>query len=203
MIITDARGRRKRQVQLYLDGEAAVKLAEETWEDSGLCVGDEIDDEQLRELLKESERRMAREKALYLLEYRPHAKKELEDKISRTLPREAAKEAVAKMEELGLTDDRSFAMEYARMLVERKGYAPRRAVYELGLKGIDRDTAQSAVEGLETDITENILRITDKKYPRFAEDEREYNRAVQTLQRLGYSFEQIRGAIGRPHKGDS
>lgn len=196
MIITEVRSRRKRQVQLYLDGEAAVRIAEEVWERSALRPGDEIDDDRLKELLEESGRYMAREKALWLLEYRQHSKKELEDKISRTLPRQAAREAVAKMEELGLTDDAGFAAEYARMLVDRKGYAPRRAIYELGLKGIDRDTAQNAVDALQVDVTENILRITERKYPRLAEDEKEYNRAVQTLQRLGYSYDQIRKALG-------
>ena len=195
MQITDVRTRRKKMVQLYIDGEAAVQLSAEIWDRSGLTPGCNIEDEQLRALLEESQRYLAREKALYLLEYRPHSKRELENKISRTLTREAAKEAVEKLEELGLTDDARYAENYARMLIERKGYAPKRAIYELGLKGIDRETAQMAVDSVPVDITENIQKIIAKKYPQI-EDEKVRGRAVQALQRLGYSFGQIRRVLG-------
>ena len=84
MEITAIEPRRKRLSQLYLDGEAAVKVDTETLLKAGWKPGMEISDEDLHQLLQESEARRAKEKALYLLEYRSHSKKELADKISRT-----------------------------------------------------------------------------------------------------------------------
>ena len=42
MIITDVQPRRHRLSQLFIDGEAAVKVDTETWLRSGLMPGDEI-----------------------------------------------------------------------------------------------------------------------------------------------------------------
>ena len=80
MIITDIQPRRHRLSQLFLDGEAAMKVDTETWLRSGLAKGDEIDDERLYQLLQDSAAHRAHEKALYLLEHRAHSKKELADK---------------------------------------------------------------------------------------------------------------------------
>ena len=194
MRITDAKSRRKNVTELYIDGEAAVKLSSEVWEKCGLQVGNEIEEDMLQTLLEESQLCKARERALNLLTYRAHSRQELEQKISRTVSKEAAKEAVNKMEEWGLTNDARYAQEYAGVLIGRKGYAPRRALYELSLKGIDRETAQAAVESIEVDITENIRRIIQKKYAGI-EDEKIRNRAVRALQRLGYNTGQIREAL--------
>ena len=70
MELTAAEPRRKSLTQLYLNGEAAVKIDTETFLRSGLKPGDELSDEELHELIQASDARRAREKALYLLEHR-------------------------------------------------------------------------------------------------------------------------------------
>ena len=171
MEITAIEPRRHRLSQLYLDGEAAVRVDTETLIKSGWKPGMEITDEELHALLEASEERRAREKALYLLEYRSHSKKELADKISRTTSREAAEAAVEKMEELGLMNDESYARQLASSLLERKGYGVRRARQELLHKGIDRE------------LVEEILL------------EKGYRRTVAALQRLGYGWEDIKSVL--------
>ena len=102
MELTATEPRRKRLTQLFIDGEAAVKIDTETFLRSGLRPGDQITDETLRQLILASDARRANEKALYLLEHRDHSKKELADKIARTAAsREAAQSAAQRMEELG------------------------------------------------------------------------------------------------------
>ena len=62
MELTALEPRRHRLVQLFLDGEPAVKLDAETAARAGLRPGMELDDETLRELLLESDRARAKEK---------------------------------------------------------------------------------------------------------------------------------------------
>lgn len=195
MLLTDARSRRKRLTQLYLDGEEAVKVDTEVFERSGLCIGATLTDEALRELLEASERRRAKEKALYLLEHSSHSKKELERKIARTtVSREAAKEAADRMEELGLVNDETYGENLARALFERKGFGTRRVRQELMAKGLDRELiARLLEEYADEDRTqENIRAVLEKKYRGYREDESVKRRAVAGLQRLGYSFDEIR-----------
>lgn len=195
MELTAAEPRRKGLVQLYIDGEAAVKIDREVYLLSGLKPGDLLTDEDLHELIRKSDARRATEKALYLLEYRDHTKKELTEKIARTAAsREAAEAAAGKMEELGLIDDGSYARRYAKELFERKKYGPLRVRQELRQKGIEPGLIDELLEEYDDPdaFTERIGEILERKYPGWREDEKIKRRAFGALQRMGYSYEHIR-----------
>ena len=199
MELTAAEPRRRGLVQLFLDGEAAVKLDAQVFLQSGLKPGDQVSDQELFELIQASDARRAQEKALYLLEYRNYSKRELTEKIARTAAsREAAQAAAGRMEELGLIDDRRFGEDYARELFSRKGYGARRAAQELRRKGLDQELVQELVEkyGGPEQSGENIRRVLEKKYPGWQEDEKVRRRAFAALQRLGYSYQEVREAMG-------
>ena len=61
MKITDIAPRRHRLSQLYIDGEAAVKVDTETLLRRGIAIGDELEDEELHELLQASAKHRAEE----------------------------------------------------------------------------------------------------------------------------------------------
>ena len=200
MELTAAEPPRRGLVQLFLDGEAAVKLDAQVFLQSGLKPGDQVSDQELFELIQASDARRAQEKALYLLEYRNYSKRELTEKIARTAAsREAAQAAAGRMEELGLIDDRRFGEDYARELFSRKGYGARRAAQELRRKGLDQELVQELVEkyGSPEQRGENIRRVLEKKYPGWREDEKVRRRAFAALQRLGYSYQEVREAMGQ------
>ncbi len=195
MQITAIEKRRKFFSALFLDGEFAANIDTETLLKSGLKLGQSISEEEFEELKQASDARRANEKALYLLEYRSHSKKELIDKIRRTTTLEAAEAAADRMEELGLVDDEDFARRYAAELLNRKGFSVSRTVYELTHKGIDRDLAQELAEELADDPEEKIRAIIERKYLRHLDDEKGIRRTVNALQRLGYRYEQIRPVL--------
>ena len=200
MELTAAEPRRRGLVQLFLDGEAAVKLDTQVFLQSGLKPGDQVSDQELFELIQASDARRAQEKALYLLEYRNYSKRELTEKIARTAAsREAAQAAAGRMEELGLIDDRRFGEDYAKELFSRKGYGARRAAQELRRKGLDQELVQELVEkyGSPEQSGENIRRVLEKKYPGWQADEKVRRRAFAALQRLGYSYQEVREAMGQ------
>lgn len=200
MELTAAEPRRRGFVQLFLDGEAAVKLDAQVFLQSGLKPGDQVSDQELFELIQASDARRAQEKALYLLEYRNYSKRELTEKIARTAAsREAAQAAAGRMEELGLIDDRRFGEDYARELFSRRGYGARRAAQELRRKGLDQELVQELVEkyGSPEQSGENIRRVLEKKYPGWRADEKVRRRAFAALQRLGYSYQEVREAMGQ------
>ena len=89
MKITDIAPRRHRLSQLYIDGEAAVKVDTETLLRRGIAIGDELDDEELHELLQASAKHRAEEKALYLLEHPPPCKRAFHTQKIRRAPRKA------------------------------------------------------------------------------------------------------------------
>lgn len=192
MMLTAVEPRRKGLVALYIDGEKAVDLDAEVYLKSGLKPGDELDDEQLRNLIAASDARRAEQKAMYLLGFRAHSEKELARKLSRTVPREAAEKVAARMAELGLVNDGEYARTLAKELFTRKHYAAGRVRMELMRRGIPAELAQEAVEEARTDPREAIRELVERKYERYLGDEKGRRKAAAALQRLGYQWDDIR-----------
>lgn len=192
MEITALEPRRHRLVQLFLDGEPAVKLDEETA--ASLRPGQQLSDEELHELIARSDAARAKEKALYLLEHRPHSKRELEDKLARTVGREAAGQAAGRMEELGLIDDADYARRLAEELA-RKGFAAPRIRQELLRRGIGRELAAQEAERAAAVPEDALHSLIERRFARQLGEEKGRRRAVAALQRMGYRWEEIRSAL--------
>lgn len=194
MTITAIEPRRKGLSALYIDGEFAMKLDTQTLLENRFDVGRDIDDEELHEIISLSNERRAKEKALWLISYRDHSKKELADKIRRTCDEDSAQKAVDRLEELGLVNDEGFARRYAEQLIFSKHMSKRGVSYELSRKEIDMELAQEILEDIDVDENEEIKAVLEKKY-RNLDDEKTRRRAVAALQRLGYGWDSIRRAM--------
>ncbi len=195
MIITDIVSKRKKLSALYIDGEFAVKIDSETLIASPFSVGSEISDEQLKQLIDDSDEKRAKEKALWLLSSRDHSSRELETKIKKTSGAAAAEKAVRRMEELGLVDDEKFARRYAEELINVKHLSVKGAKYKLLEKGIDRDLADLILEEMAPDPREHIELLIEKKYSRYLADEKGRRKTVAALQRIGYSWSDIKAVM--------
>ena len=194
MLITAIEPRRKGLSALFIDGEFAMNLDTQALLENRFDVGREIDDEDLKEIIELSNERRAKEKALWLISYRSHSKKELTDKIRRTCDNDSAEKAVERMEELGLVNDEEFARQYARKLLIQKKMTKRTALFELSRKGIDKETAEAVLDEIDVDYRENIREIIEKKYKNI-QDEKIKRRAVAALQRLGYGWDDIKAVL--------
>ena len=195
MMIAELRKRRGGQVLLVPDEGEPVLVDRRTFEESPYRVGSSLSEEALSALLEESERRRAREKALFLLSGRDHSRRELEEKLRRTAGRQAAMETAARMEELGLVDDRRFADRLAQELIHRRYFSRRRAVQELCARGVDRETAVRAVEETESDDLEQALALLRKKYYNTLDTAEARRRTAAALMRYGFDGPTIRRAM--------
>lgn len=194
MKITDIRPRRKGLSAVYIDGDYALSLDTQTLLEHRIDIGREFDDEELHDLIESSNERRAKEKALWLISYRSHSKKELRDKISRTCDRQSAEKAVERMEELGLVNDRDYAERCAQTLIFTKHMSKRGAAMELRRKGIESEIINEVLDDIEVDEREQIQAVIERKYPKI-DDEKIRRRAVAALQRLGYGWENIKAVI--------
>ena len=194
MKITDIRPRRKGLSAVYIDGEYALSLDTQTLLEHRIDIGREFDDEELHDLIESSNERRAKEKALWLISYRSHSKKELRDKIRRTCDRQSAEKAVERMEELGLVNDRDYAERCAQTLIFTKHMSKRGAAMELRRKGIESEIINEVLDDIEVDEREQIQAVIERKYPKI-DDEKIRRRAVAALQRLGYGWEDIKAVI--------
>lgn len=191
MTITAIEPKRKRLSAIYIDGEYAMKLDTEAVLMSRFSVGSEISDEELKELIEFSNEKRAKEKALWLISYRDHSKKELMDKLRRTADEQSAESAAERMEELGLIDDEKFARKYANELINVKHLSKRAAEFKLFEKGIDKQLARDILDEFEINPRDHIYAIIEKKYRNAITDEKGRKRAINALQRMGYTWSDI------------
>ena len=124
--LTQIKETKKGRLALFLDGEFAFSLDEDTFAAAALHQDDELEDWQIEELRKKSETRRALDKAMDYLSLRDHAGGELYQKLCRKFDAHSAAYAVARAGELGLLNDVSFARRRAAELLEMMGLAGRR-----------------------------------------------------------------------------
>ena len=195
MLITAVEERKKGMSALFIDGEYAVSIDTVTLVSSGKRTGSEITDEELYELIEKSKISRAKEKALYLIEYRARSRKEIADKLVPLYGETAAEAAIDRLEELGLIDDKGFAREYAEQLLMRKKFSAERAAFELLKKGIERGLIDEILGEFEVDPVEQIVSVIERKYYRSLGDEKGRNRAINGLRAMGYRWDDIKEAM--------
>ena len=194
-----AKGGRKDKIHIYIDGEYKLTVDEIFWFSCGYISGDEIDEEELTAFEEAAGSRRAFNSALNSLDYRDHSEKEIRAKLMRKHGAEYVDEAVEKLIELDLINDRRYAENYARELFEHKKFGKIRIKSELIAKGIASDIASETVNSLfEDEEPDNIQRIVDiikKKYYNRMNDEVGRKKVFSALQRMGYTFSDIREAM--------
>ena len=195
MIITGIEEPKKSLTALYIDGEYAVSVDTMTFLSTGKKVGSEITDEELYDLIETSKYNRAKEKALYLIEYRSRTKRELYDKLIVLFGESATKRAIERLEELGLIDDEKYAREYAEVLLDKKGFSRQRAEFELMKKGIDKDVIEEILDELEPEPVEQIKKLLQTKFARRLSNEKDLAKTVNALKAMGYRWSDINEAI--------
>ena len=184
------------KIHIFVDDEYRLTVDDEYWFSEKWHNLKEIDDGELAALEEAVSFRRAYNSVLDLLSRRDHTKKELLRKLSQKYPKEACTAAIEKAETLGLIDEARFAENYARELYEHKHFGLRRIGSELQQKGIDRETAENALEGLDKDAENRIILLLRGKYrDALSSDEKTKRRAVNGLMRLGYTYGEIRDAL--------
>ena len=194
-----AKGGRKDKIHIYIDGEYRLTVDEIFWFSCGYISGDEIDEEELTAFEEAAGSRRAFNSALNSLDYRDHSEKEIRAKLMRKHGAEYVDEAVEKLIELDLINDRRYAENYARELFEHKKFGKIRIKSALIAKGLASDLASETVNSLfEDEEPDNIQRIVDiieKKYYNRMNDEVGRKKVFSALQRMGYTFSDIREAM--------
>ena len=185
------------RVTVTLCGGEEIKTTLNVVTDLRLYSGRELDEEELKELYRASRSALARNRAMELLSRRPMSEKELVDKLIRKgEDEEAARDCARWLREEGFLNDESYAAAVARHYAA-KGYGPGRVRAELSRRGVDRELWDGTIEAMPENSEKMdrfiAARLTDP------EDRDQVRKVSAALYRRGYSWEEIRSALGRFH----
>ena len=182
------------KVHLLLDGEYAMTADSDFVAFSGLHDNMILDDEALTDLQGKVNARRAFNKASDLLALRDHSEKELLQKLRQKGFADGAEEAMEKLKSYGYLDDSRFALRFAQELQRVKHYGKKRIEQELYRKGVSRDVVSDTLEQLSFD-EDALTALIERRYLRQLDTEKKEKKTVAALQRMGYSFGEIRDAL--------
>ena len=148
--------------------------------------------EQIKE---ESDLRRARERALYLLDYKDYSYVEMFKKLRQNYAEELCYKVMQKLVDMGVINDRRYAQGLARHYCEVKLFGRRRAFQEMRLKGLTKEVIDLALEEYEQGTAERLRRLIEKKHLRYMTDEKGINRAKNSLIRYGYDYGAIKQTL--------
>ena len=137
-----------------------------------------------------------RDKALNLLSYRAHSRRELSVKLKQKTDctEQDLAEVLDWLEELDFLNDRTYAASVVRHLAS-KGYGRSRITAELSRRGIDRDLWDEALTEMP-DTAGTLDRLIRSKL-KAPEDRDEILKVSAAMVRRGYSWDEVRQAIDR------
>ena len=199
MVITlIERHRRRRRVNVFVDGRFALALALTLAQEKGLHAGMAVSDDDLQALRDEDERRTAYESALRLLSYRPRSEKEIRTRLARRgIGPAIIEETAERLRQLHFLDDAAFA-QFWRESRENVSPRSRRLIRsELLFKGVDSETATATVE--DVDDEEAAYRAAAKRLHALeATDYDAFRRRLGGfLTRRGFSYDVTRRTLER------
>ena len=197
MIITDIKPGRKGNILVYADGKYLLSVPREVFLKSSINRGSEITEKEIENITFEINSYKAKSRALNLLSYRAHSKKELEDKLRKDgYPERAIEEAVSYVESFHYIDDRAYVEQYLAGSGAKKG--KKAVLYALAQKGVDRELVESVLEEQE-DVRDEYELAKSAAFAKLGTphrlDEKEYRRAAGFLMRKGFGSSEIRRAL--------
>lgn len=155
----------------------------------------DIPNDALEEIISSNEFRKAKERALYLLDYRDYSYTELFEKLEKNYSEDICYKVLERMVELGTIDDRRYAERLARHYSEVKKFGYYRASVEMNRRGIPREIIDESLSEYEDTVYERLFELINKKYYRYLDDEKGVKKVKNALVRYGYSYEDINAVL--------
>ncbi|HRF28240.1 MAG TPA: RecX family transcriptional regulator [Candidatus Saccharibacteria bacterium] len=212
--ITDIslQAKNKDRVNVSIDGKYAFSLDVYQVGELGVRIGKEYTEENLAELLDESQFGKTYARALEYCLMRPHSSKEVKDYLWRkTRPslrkdgskREGISQAIAdrvydRLKDKGYINDDAFARYWVEHRNQTKGSSKRKLMNELRVKGVALGSIEQAFEQSSRNDEDELQKILNKKRSKYDSEEKLLN----YLARQGFSYGDIRTALDVTHEGE-
>jgi regulatory protein len=207
LIITKIEKQKKisKRWNLYIDGEFACGLSEDTFLNFGFRTNDEITEETLNEVKRFDEYQFAKKTALDYLSYRVRSVKEIKDKLKeKKISDETIGKTITHLEKLGLINDEEFARFLVQSSSGKKPSGKNVIKQKLYRKGISKEIAEKVLDEMYTDVTEKkLLMDVFNKYQkkiRGIDKNKRRRKMFETLARKGFDFDLINELLNVKYK---
>lgn len=185
--------KRKDRYSVFVDGVYSFSLSEGALVEQRLASGQELDEQQLKELKEASGNDKAYGNALRYVAMRPRSMWELRDYLRRKdVDEPVAEIIIERLQRVGLLDDLSFARVWVTNRRLLKATSVRKLRLELKQKHVSEEVINQALAEDETDERDALRELAAKKRGRYPED----IKLMQYLARQGFGYDDIKAVLG-------
>ena len=143
----------------------------------------------------EEEYRKAKERALYLLDYKDYSYVELFHKLEKNYSEETCYRVMDKMVELGTINDRRYAAGLARHYIEVKKFGRYKAYQQMKLKGLTKEVIDEALDKYEDGTYDRLRELAEKKIGKYIDADNGMAKLKNYLIRQGYSYDLVKEVV--------
>ncbi len=140
----------------------------------------------------------AKEKALRVLELRPHTEYEITVKLQAAgADSPEISQVIQFLREYRLVDDEAYAQQYAHYLAETKKFGRFRIIGEMKKRGVPNEYIDSSLEFLDESAADALLPLVKKRLGDKELDFKEKNKLMRYFIYRGYEIGDIKECIER------
>ena len=190
----EAQVKTKGRYSIYLDDKFAFGISELGLIESGLRIGAEVSQRQLKDLKEAAQTDKVYNQALSLIVRRPRSKWELEDYLNKKkVDPPVADSILSKLSEKGFINDLDFSRRWVANRRLLKPTSRRKLELELRQKRVEDSVIRQVLGEDETEEYEVLLDEVQKKrkQTRYQDD----LKLMQYLSRQGYKYDDIKRAL--------
>ena len=186
--------RKKTRCNLFIDGEFFASVSLETVMKNRLKVGQEVDENSLKEMLLDNERAEALNKSVDYVSKSLKTKRQVKDYLlKKGYSEDTVWYCIDKLKEYNYVNDCEYSKRYIDSTSKNQG--KRLVEYKLMLKGVKKQDISSAYEECEVDGNENA-KLVAKKYLRNKEINKEtIAKTYRYLISRGFSYDEASYAL--------
>jgi regulatory protein len=193
-----ANKRTDKKLNMFLDGKFAISVDTEVAVKEELKIGQELSDEQLKDLAENVSLARCLNIAYRFLSYRPRSEAEMKDRLSRRGFEDSNIEIIInKLKEQHLLDDTAFAQFWQENREMFRPRSKRLTIIELKKKGVADEIVKEVTD--DSNDMDSAYQVALKKARRLAgEDYEVFNRRVgDFLKRRGFDYAVIHQTVKR------
>lgn len=195
MLIVEIKRKKQHLCEIILSTGDCFLLDSDYCAEKALKEEMEITESEISVMKQESDYKRALSRSLWYIERGDLSQKSLKEKLKKAgFSEKATADATARMVELGLINDKEYALRLAENLLSGC-VSKREATSKMMLRGIDRDLVKWALDEFECDPLTQIKALIIKKYKNKMQSENDIKKVFAALQRKGFNYSDIKSVL--------
>ena len=206
-VITTIESQKKSEdrVNIYVDEKFFMAIYKELVFTFNLKKGDIIDEENLKNILKDEMFLKAKNKALNILSRASQSEKKIREKLSDDFEEDTIDDVVDFLSKYNFINDNELASKIVSTNVNLNKYGKNKIKQNLYNKGLDKSAIDEAMNEIDSDTEfENALYLAEKRYDRVKNEDpkKAYAKIANHLAYKGFSYDIIKSVLNKIFKSD-